>query len=151
MTRSTIGLVALGGLAVLTAGAAELAVGAVLSVWDGAYTLEQVERGRAIYAEPCGKCHGYRLDGAPDDADMFSTPPVAGPKFLRDWDGRTLAALYEYSRTTMPANNPGSLTRVELADVLAYMLFASGLPAGANELSPETSALAAIVIERTAR
>jgi hypothetical protein len=78
---------------------------------------------------------------------MFSTPPIGGPKFLRNWNGRSLAALYEYARTTMPANNPGFLPDQELADVLAYMLQQSGLPAGELELRPDLEKLGRIVIE----
>lgn len=117
-----------------------------LSIWNGIYTSAQAERGAAIYGEPCGKCHGRGLDGAPDDPDMFSTPPVGGRKFLRDWDGTTLLGLFEYTRTTMPANNPGSLDADELADVIAYMLSASGVPAGTRELVPDRATLAAIAI-----
>ena len=42
---------------------------------------------------------------------MLSETPDAKPKFLRKWNGRSLAALFEYTRTTMPANNPGLLER----------------------------------------
>lgn len=121
------------------------------SIWDGVYTQEQAARGRIAYADPCGKCHGYRLDGAPDDPDMFSTPPVAGPKFLRDWDGQTLGALFGYTRTTMPANNPGFLSMQEFVDVLAYMLAASGVPAGETDLPADSGALGGMLIEARRR
>ena len=57
---------------------------------------------------------------------MHTAPPVAGAKFLRKWDGRTLAALFDYLRATMPANNPGYLADAEVADIVAYMLSSSG-------------------------
>jgi mono/diheme cytochrome c family protein len=87
-----------------------------------------------------------KLDGAPDDPDMLPAPPVAGPKFLRKWDGRTLAALFEYTRATMPSNNPGYLSDTEVADIVAYMLSASGMPAGEFALPPEPETLASVVI-----
>lgn len=118
-----------------------------VSIWDGVYTAAQAARGEALYAEPCGRCHGQRLNGAPEDPDMLPAPPIAGPKFLRAWDGRTLAALFEYTRRTMPALNPGYLSDREFADLLAYMLAASGAPAGAEALAPELAALARTVIE----
>ncbi len=74
------------------------AAGPAVSIWDGVYTRAQAARGEALYPEPCGRCHGHRLNGAPDDPDMLPAPPVGGPKFLRNWDGRTLAALFEYTR-----------------------------------------------------
>ena len=116
------------------------------SIRDGVFTAEQVRRGQAAYTGPCDRCHGFKLDGAPDDPDMLPAPPVAGPKFLRKWDGRTLAALFEYTRATMPANNPGYLSAEEVADIVAYMLSVSGMPAGDTALQPAPEALASIVI-----
>ena len=116
------------------------------SIWDGVYTAEQARRGQLAYTGPCGRCHGYKLDGASDDPDMLPAPPVAGAKFLRKWNGRPLAALFEYLRVTMPANNPGYLSDQEVVDILAHMLAASGAPAGGQTLPPDPQALAQIVI-----
>ena len=126
---------------------AQTAAGAALSVRAGVFTMEQARRGRIAYTGPCDRCHGYKLDGASDDPDMLPAPPVAGPKFLRKWDGRSLAALFEYVRATMPANNPGYLSDAEVADIVAYMLAVSGLPAGDDALQPDLDALASVVIE----
>jgi mono/diheme cytochrome c family protein len=119
------------------------------SIWSGVLTAEQARRGQTAYTGPCDRCHGYKLDGASDDPDMLPAPPVAGSKFLRRWDGRSLAALFDYTRATMPANNPGFLTTQELVDVIAYMLLMSGVPAGDAELAPQD--LARIFIERNGR
>jgi mono/diheme cytochrome c family protein len=116
------------------------------TIRDGVFTAEQARRGRVAYTGPCDRCHGVKLDGAPDDPDMLPAPPVAGPKFLRKWDGRTLAALFEYTRATMPSNNPGYLSDTEVADIVAYMLSASGMPAGEFALPPEPETLASVVI-----
>jgi len=135
-------------VAVLSAALGALAqttVARAPSIRDGVFTAEQARRGRIAYTGPCDRCHGVKLDGAADDPDMLPAPPVAGPKFLRRWSGRTLAALFEYTRTTMPANNPGYLSDAEVADIVAYMLSSSDVPAGSAELRPD--ALAAIVIE----
>ena len=118
------------------------------SAWDGVYSEAQARRGEALYPSVCGTCHGHKLNGAPDDPDMISTPPIAGPKFLRDWDGRSLGTLYAYTRATMPSNNPGFLTDGEYADLLAYMLFVSGTPAGERELSFDPGRLTGIVIRQ---
>ncbi|HJR70370.1 MAG TPA: cytochrome c [Gammaproteobacteria bacterium] len=119
-----------------------------VSIWDGVFTVEQARRGQTAYTGPCDRCHGYKLDGASDDPDMLPAPPAAGPKFLRAWDGRSLAALFEYTQRTMPANNPGFLTTQELVDVIAYMLLVSGAPAGDTELGAVPRDLARIVIEQ---
>ena len=78
---------------------------------------------------------------------MLPAPPVAGPKFLRKWNGRTLAALFDYVRVTMPSNNPGYLSDAEVADIVAYMLSVSGVSPGGELLQPDHEALARIVIE----
>ena len=119
-----------------------------VSIWDGVFTVEQARRGQTAYTGPCDRCHGYKLDGASDDPDMLPAPPAAGPKFLRNWEGRSLAALFEYTQRTMPANNPGLLTTQELVDVIAYMLLVSGVPAGDTDLGVEPRDLARILIER---
>ena len=124
--------------------------GQTTSVWDGVFTEEQAKRGQAVYTGACGTCHGRRLNGAPDDPDMRSTPPLARARFLRDWDGRSLATLFEYTRATMPENNPDSLTNDEYVDVIAYMLSVGGMPAGADELQPNPQRLARIVVEGSA-
>ena len=118
------------------------------SVWDGVFTDVQAERGRATYQGACGLCHGRRLNGAPDDPDMQSTPPLARARFLRTWDGRSLATLLEFIRATMPEDNPGSLTEAEYADVIAYMLSVGGMPTGESELQPDPGRLARVVIEQ---
>jgi mono/diheme cytochrome c family protein len=119
-----------------------------VSIWDGVFTVEQARRGQAAYTGPCDRCHGYKLDGASDDPDMLPTPPAAGRKFLRAWEGRSLAALFEYTRATMPANNPGFLTTQELVDVIAYMLLVSGAPAGDTELGAAPRDLARVMVEQ---
>ena len=116
------------------------------SVWDGVFTEAQAARGRQAYSGACGLCHGRRLNGAPDDPDMVSTPPLARARFLRVWEGRSLAALLAYTRLTMPEDNPGSLSEQEYVDVVAYLLSMSRMPAGDDELPSDSRSLAHIVI-----
>lgn len=123
-------------------------MGRMASIWDGVFTESQAQRGRSVYPGPCGLCHGRRLNGAPDDPDMPSTPALARASFLRNWDGRSLATLLEFTRATMPQNNPGSLSDEEYVDVIAYMLSVGGMPAGDRELRPDLQSLARIVIQQ---
>ncbi len=128
-------------------GLEELDVSAPMaSVWDGVFSEPQATRGQEVYEGACGLCHGRRLNGAPDDPDMRSTPPLARARFLRIWDGRSLATLFEYTRATMPENNPSSLTEQEYVDVMAYMLSVGGMPAGGDELQLDPRSLARVVI-----
>jgi mono/diheme cytochrome c family protein len=118
------------------------------SIWDGVFSGAQAQRGGALYEGPCGWCHGRRLNGAPDDPDMRSTPALARAPFLRRWEGRSLATLYEYIRATMPENSPGSLSEQEYVDLIAYMLEVSGAEAGEDELQPDAPSLAQVRIEQ---
>ena len=118
------------------------------SVWTGVFTEAQAARGQFAYEGACGFCHGSRLDGAADDPDMRSAPPLARFKFLREWEGRSLATLFEYTKATMPEDNPGSLSDEEYVDIIAYMLSVSRIPAGDGELRAESQSLAAVVIQQ---
>ena len=120
--------------------------GPMATVWDGVFTEPQATRGQVVYSGACGICHGRRLNGAPEDPDMRSTPPLARARFLRVWEGRSLATLFEYTRATMPEDNPNSLTEQEYADVIGYMLTVGGMPAGDDELPPNPRSLARVVI-----
>jgi mono/diheme cytochrome c family protein len=135
------------GLAALAWAQAPASDGA--TIVDGVFTEAQARRGELAYTGPCDRCHGYKLDGAAEDPDMLPAPPVAGPKFLRKWDGRSLAELVAYLRATMPANNPSYLSDAELTDIVAYMLATSGMPAGTEPLLPDPQALARIAIVPT--
>ncbi len=117
------------------------------SIWDGVFSVSQARDARIYYLGTCAACHGSRLNGAPDEADMSPGPPLAGAVFMRNWGGRTLAALFEYTRTKMPIRNPGQLSDQEYADVIAYMLSYGGAPAGQDRLEPDITELSDILIE----
>lgn len=117
------------------------------TIWDGVYTQSQADDARLIYIGACAACHGTRLNGAPAEADMGSGPPLAGPAFLRAWDGRSVASLFEYTRSTMPQRNPGQYSDQQYADIIAYMLSYGDAPAGDTPLSADPSELSNIIIE----
>jgi sugar lactone lactonase YvrE/mono/diheme cytochrome c family protein len=128
----------------LAAGAVVLVAGelwaqdAARSVWDGVYTEVQAERGAEAYAQNCGKCHGQGLTG------LAEAKPLTGPEFMSNWNGLSLGALYDRSRTTMPLDKPRSLSRETYADILAYILKFDGFPAGKAELDKRSEVLAGI-------
>ena len=110
------------------------------TVWDGVYTEEQAKRGAAVYAEKCAMCHGDSLGG------VESAPALTGPGFYANWEGETLNALFERIRTTMPQDDPGSLSRVQNADIVAHVLRVGGYPAGGTALEGQAGALTAIKV-----
>jgi mono/diheme cytochrome c family protein len=97
------------------------------TVLDGVYTHAQAERGEGVYSTSCIGCHeGQDADG----------PELMGKQFLDRWREDKLESLFTFIKTTMPGNAPGSLDERSIADVIAFILEANGLPAGERELSP---------------
>ena len=111
---------------------------ATRSVWQGVYTAAQSERGRSVYLQSCGQCHGETLGG-----DIG--PTLIGP-FWSIWDGRSAAELYKSIRTTMPADAPESLKPQEYADLIAYLFSVNKFPPGEDELSADPGVLEAVRI-----
>ena len=113
------------------------------SVWDGVYSAEQAKRGEAVYLESCSVCHAADLRG------IDESPPLVGGRFTSNWNGTTLADLFERLRVSMPLSAPGTLSRQQNADVLAYLLAANQFPAGKSALPRQTEILNQIVFEAT--
>ncbi|MGQ0643366.1 MAG: c-type cytochrome [Gemmatimonadaceae bacterium] len=108
--------------------------GALRSARSGVYTDAQALRGRDVYALKCRSCH---------------TPEThTGVMFDTWWGGKLVSDLFEYVIERMPKNEPGSLTPEESADVIAYIFRMNVLPAGADELSSDLTALRKIRIEK---
>jgi quinoprotein glucose dehydrogenase len=105
------------------------------TTWDGLYSDEQAMRGATLYAERCAGCHGADLAGAE------AAPGLTGTTFASNWDGAPLADLFERMRGSMPQDKPGSLSRTQNADLLAYMLKVGGFPAGQASLDGAAGAL----------
>jgi len=113
------------------------------SVWDGIYTPEQAKRGGTLYANACASCHGSALNGGE------SAPPLTGGEFFSNWDGLTVGDLFDRIRVSMPADNPGKLTREQDADILAFMLSINQFPEGKSELEHRAEVLKQIRFEAT--
>jgi mono/diheme cytochrome c family protein len=111
------------------------------SVASGVYSASQASRGGVLYTSKCGDCHGKAMDG-------LIGPPLVGDGFLVNWSARPLADLVDRIQRTMPFEQPGSLSRQESADLLAYILQAGKFPAGSAELGDTT--LAQIVMPAAA-
>ncbi|MEP6961597.1 MAG: cytochrome c [Acidobacteriota bacterium] len=111
------------------------------TVWDGVYTEAQAARGQALYTSTCAGCHGTSLTGGE------SAPPLSGGEFFSNWNSLSVGDLFERIRVSMPLNRPGSMSREQNADIVAYMLSFSKFPAGQVELPRQTEVLNEIRIE----
>ncbi len=98
----------------------------------GVYTAAQAVQGRSIYELSCASCH--------------TQASHAGKVFAVKWEGRLLWDLYRYVSESMPKSEPGSLAPEEYAGVVAYLLKMNGMPAGAEELPSDSTALKKIRI-----
>lgn len=127
---AAIGAASLGAVAAQTTRAAG----------DGVYTAAQAARGEAIYKDKCAVCHGATLGGA-------QAPPLAGSDFARVWAG-PLSDLVDKVQNTMPANDPGTLTRQQSADIVAHLLQVGKFVAGRAELAPDETTLKLITLPR---
>jgi len=108
----------------------------------GLYSEAQATRGEGLYQQYCAVCHGTRLEGNP-------AAPLTGASFRSHWeDGRhTLDDLYFIIRSLMPNNAPGSLSKTQYADVVAYLLKVNGYPAGVTELVPNGAVMKGIALQ----
>jgi mono/diheme cytochrome c family protein len=109
---------------------------------EAVYTAAQSARGEETYQQYCAACHGARLQGTP-------AAPLTGEAFRGRWeDGKhTLDDLYYIIRSLMPNNAPGSLSRAQYADVVAYILSVNNYPAGDAELVPKAAAMKALTLQ----
>ena len=128
----------------LADGAQDAAPGAApRSVWDGVYTKAQAERGKELYATHCLACHGESLEGnGPAKA-------LSGAEFAANWNGITMDAMLDRTRTSMPLDKPGTLSRQQVADLLAFVLSANKFPAGEDELPRQAEVLTQITFLST--
>ena len=114
------------------------------TVKDGVYTDAQARRGQAIYKERCSTCHGDALEG-------LVAPALTGDDFLGVWGKQTLSDLVNKIQATMPADNPGQLTRPQAADIVTYVLQIGKFPSGRVELGSDEAQLklVALVVPQT--
>lgn len=122
-----------GAIAAGVAGPAEVGAGEVqedrVTVWDGVYTVEQAERGEAVYKSHCLSCHQADFSGT-EEASALSGEP-----FMESWREDTVGNLYTRTRNLMPFDEPASLGDAAYLDSVAYLLEVNGFPAGSRELT----------------
>ena len=133
-------LIALSSFCVAAAGAPRAQAPAGKTTNDGVFTDAQVKRGGDAYQQLCSACHDTQLTGS------GTAPALAGTDFSANWKDETVGSLFERIRATMPADNPGSLERPQVADLVAFILNFNKYPTGPTELAADSEALKAIKI-----
>jgi PQQ-dependent dehydrogenase (s-GDH family) len=95
-----------------------------------AFTAAQAARGKTAFASTCAVCHGATMTGG-----TYATP-LAGQYFKTKWSRRSVRALYDRVRNTMPPSAPGSLAPDTCADIVAHILEVNGFRPGNAALQP---------------
>src|SRR5262245_53641082 len=91
------------------------------TVWTGAFSDKQADRGAQVYQKKCTVCHSDNFRGNVDGG-----PPLKGPDFEQRWAGLTMKDIVDQVSSLMPATEPGSLSRQDYVDVLAFLFRANG-------------------------
>ena len=118
-----------------------IAIGLMNALAQGpVYTTAQAAQGKTIFVQHCASCHGAALD------DGEFAPPLRGAGFTQQWGGKTVEALFTYSRSRMPPSSPGSLGAEAYAQIVAYVLEANSVNAGVRDLPSDVTVLRTMTI-----
>jgi len=98
------------------------------------------KQGEAVYVAQCQACHGPKGVGKPADPLVGGVGSLASDKPMRTvgsyWPYAT--TLFDYTRRSMPATKPLSLTNDEVYAVTAYLLFLNGIIRESAEMNAQT-------------
>jgi mono/diheme cytochrome c family protein len=111
---------------------------------DAIYSADQAHRGEELYKKQCTSCHGDALDG------VGPYPPLSGEDFLSKYEGQPATNVYDIIQKLMPATAPGTLTRPQAADLLAYILSFNKFPAGKTDLPSDEDSLKKLTLPKPA-
>ncbi|HLH32723.1 MAG TPA: cytochrome c [Terriglobia bacterium] len=107
------------------------------SVWEGAYTSEQADRGEKAYTANCAGCHQADLGGKGE------IPALKGDNFMERWHDYSVKPLFEMIKTEMPPlrfRTPDTkpLPDNVYVDIITYIFKNNGFPAGQTQLTLDT-------------
>jgi mono/diheme cytochrome c family protein len=112
-------------------------------VWDGVYTSAQAARGKPRFEASCSRCHNVELAGSQRG------PALKGNAFWSKWENDNLASLFTMIRDNMPRDGGAAVVSDDVkADILAYIMSVSGMPAGNDELKVDLRALEGVKIAK---
>jgi mono/diheme cytochrome c family protein len=100
----------------------------------------QAALGKGLFAAKCASCHGPNLEGG------RLAPPLSGPGFQANWDGKPARALYSRIISTMPLSDPGSLPPAEVLNIALYVFAVNGAALG-TQPTPDAASLNNIKVD----
>lgn len=133
MAAATAGLAFCSAVIVKGAAQSAPAAAAPKTTLGGVYSQAQADKGEEMYYGVCIACHpkGY----------------YTGANFKKNWSGRPLSDLYDWVKTKMPKNDPGSLTPAQSVQVMAYILQENKMPVGKAPMPTDRAILKGIKIQ----
>lgn len=99
----------------------------------GVYSVVQAERGEKAFGKICVECH--------------ETFEFTGREFDKAWLGKSVFDFFDLVKTKMPDDNPGTLAREDVVDVLAYIFKLNTYPAGPADLPNDDEKMKQIQID----
>jgi glucose dehydrogenase/mono/diheme cytochrome c family protein len=111
---------------------------------DAGATSDKAQAGKMLYQAKCASCHRTELQG-----DQHA-PPLRGDVFRQHWDGKTARNLYSRIISTMPLDDPGSLSEPEALRIALYVLTVNGAQLGQPSIE-SAAALDDIKLELSAK
>jgi len=100
------------------------------------YTEDQATKGALAYYQNCAMCHAPLLDG---QAAGYTGPALKGREFADPSYDFRISDIFNFVAKLMPAATPGSLTREQDVQIMAFILQQNGYPAGHDELVYEAA------------
>lgn len=80
-----------------------------------------VLKGQHTFDAICWACHSRDLSGG-------KAPPLTGPGFYKNWQGKSVDALFDFIRNSMPRDDPGFLSDPMARDLVAYIVSYANTP-----------------------
>jgi len=111
------------------------------TIWDGIFTQEQADAGKALYVTNCLGCHGKTGRGSPGG------PAITGVALNKKWADTTVLDIYTFARTYMPPGKAGTIgTEQDYVNIISYILEMHGAEPGDTMLPYDEDTLGNVYI-----